>query len=140
METSSRKSVPPSAISRRPCFVSAAPVKAPLHVAEKLALDNALGEARAIDDHEVLLLSPAVAVDGAGHQLFACAAFPVDEHGGIGGRDALHQPGDLFHRRAFADHVVELELAAQLFAQVPVLRDQPPVVEGPPTVVEARRG
>ena len=51
---SSRKSVPPSASSKRPTRSARASVNAPLHVAEELALEDALGDAAGVDRHEGL--------------------------------------------------------------------------------------
>ena len=49
---SSRKIVPPSASANRPGVSAMAPVKAPRHVAEQLALEQRLGERRAVDGDE----------------------------------------------------------------------------------------
>ncbi|MEI2659906.1 MAG: hypothetical protein V9G11_08225 [Bifidobacterium adolescentis] len=51
---SSRNSVPLSASSKRPARSALASVNAPLHVAEELALEHALGEAAHVDGDEGL--------------------------------------------------------------------------------------
>ena len=91
--------------------------EAALHVAEQLALEQGLGQRRAVHRDERLVLARAAVVDGAGHQLLAGAALALDEHGGAGVADRLHQLEDRAHLGRLADEVLELALDAELLLQ-----------------------
>jgi len=78
-------------------FAHVGPVRArerPALVAEQLALEERLGDGRAVDGHEGLLHALAVVVDGAGHQFLTGAALAGDEHGDVLAR---HLPDQLEH-------------------------------------------
>ena len=77
-----------------------------LLVAEELALDERFRDGGAVDLHERATRPSALEVDGAGHQLLACAVLPEDEDAGVGIRALVDDAPDLFHRLAFADHAV----------------------------------
>src|SRR5664279_5347867 len=66
---SSRKSVPPSACSKRPALRACAPCKGALLVAEELRLDQVAGDCRHVDGHERPVPPLAVVVECAGDQL-----------------------------------------------------------------------
>ncbi len=87
--TSSRNSVPPSAASNLPSRRATAPVKAPLLVAEELALDQLAAERRAVHLHERLGAARAAVVERVGHQLLAGAAGAAHQHGDVGVGDLL---------------------------------------------------
>lgn len=63
-------------------------------------------------------------MNGACQQVFACAAFPRDQHGGIGGRDFLGEPLHELHFFRDADDPVEPELLLQARAQGAVVPGQ----------------
>jgi hypothetical protein len=60
-------------------------------------------------------------MDGLGDQLLAGAAFPGDQHGGVGVGDALHDAQHLLQQRAAADDVLEGEAVVERPAQMFVL-------------------
>ena len=62
-------------------------------------------------------------VQGPGDQLLAGPALALDQHGGGGGRDLLHHPHHLLHRRAFGDQL--RRAPRDLLAQPEVLPAQP---------------
>jgi len=107
--TSSRKSVPLSASSKRPLRSAVAPVNAPLLVAEQLALDDRLGQGAAVRLDERPVGAIAVVVDRVSHQLLARAGLAGDEDGGL----ALGDLGDLvvdeLHLVRIADDVAGAE-------------------------------
>ena len=65
--------------------------KGPLFMTEQLALEQALGETRALHRDEHAVGPGAVLVDGAGHQFLAGAGFPEQQHRCIAGCHPLHQ-------------------------------------------------
>ena len=71
---SSRKSVPPSHCSNRPTRCAVGAGEGALLVAEQFALEQRLGNRRAIDRHEFLVLTRAEFVDRARHQLLPASA------------------------------------------------------------------
>src|SRR5471030_853345 len=80
---SSKKSVPPSAASKRPNFCATAPVKA-LFMTEELAFQESQRNRRAVHLHERSTATPAVVVYGLRNELFAGTCFALDENGGVG--------------------------------------------------------
>ena len=72
-------------------------------VAEKLALDDRLGEGGAVDRDEGPSGAPRTLVDGPGHKFLAGPAFAGDQDRRLGRRDAVHQREKLAHRRGAAD-------------------------------------
>ena len=72
----------------------------PLHVAEELALGDALGEAAGIHRDERARLAVRQRVHPRGDDFLAGAVFAGDEHCGIRRRDALDRLPHLLHRRA----------------------------------------
>jgi hypothetical protein len=74
---SSRKIVPSSASSKRPILSCTAPVNAPF-CGRKLRLEQILGQRRAVDRDERLMLAVAVEVQGAGDEFLAGAALTLE--------------------------------------------------------------
>ena len=88
---------------------------------EQLALDQLLGDRRAVDLDEGLVLAERVAVDGASDQLLAGAALAGDQHRGVRRRGPAHRVPHLLERRAAAHHPVAL---VENQPQTPVLLHQ----------------
>ena len=63
-------------------------------------------------------------VDGARDQILADAAFAAEQHGGVGGRDALDEAEHRLHFVAARDDVFVFVAAAKRFAQVAVFLAQ----------------
>ena len=93
----------------------------PLLVPEQLGFQDALGQGGHVDRVEGPVAPLALVMEGAGHQLLARAALPVDEHGGAGGRHLVHDAEDVVHGAVRAHDVVEAEAVAELLLQHPVL-------------------
>ena len=98
-------------------------------VAEQLALDQAFGECPDVGGDERPVAAPAQVVDGAGHQLLARAAFPLDQDGQIGIGDLPDALEHLADGGALADHFRELAGGGQPLAEQPVLLEQAVVLE-----------
>ena len=81
---SSRNSVPPWAVSILPGVCFAAPVNAPFLVAEQLALEQVLGNRRAIDGDEPARAARREVVQRAREELLAGAGFAEQHHRGVG--------------------------------------------------------
>ena len=130
-EISSRKSVPPCASSTRPFRAVAAPVNAPAHVAEQLALEQRFRDRGAVQRDEGTPPARAAVVDGPRHQLLPRPALPCDEDVEIGPGGALDQREHLLHGGAGADQVLEPVPPSHLAAERAVLLPQPAVLHGP---------
>ena len=78
--------------------------RAPL-VPEELALEERLGERRAVHGLERPVAPPGVDVHRPGHELLARAALAGEEDGGVGARQLLDAPEQLLHGRRGADEV-----------------------------------
>ena len=72
---SSRKTVPPSAISSLPFCRRSAPVKAPRSWPKSSFSSKRFREGDTIDDHQRHGLAWTPLVDGTGEEFLACAAF-----------------------------------------------------------------
>ena len=72
-----------AAFFRRPAGDGAVPI------AEELALDEVLGDGRAVQLDEDAVAAQALRVDGARDELLAGAGFAIDQHAAIGGRHEL---------------------------------------------------
>ncbi len=77
-----------------------------LLVPEQLALQQRLGNGRAVDRQEAPGCPRAVLIDGPRDQLLAGAALAADQHGDVLRGDAADCFVDLLHRFAAADHHV----------------------------------
>jgi hypothetical protein len=73
---SSRNSVPPSAISKRPLRVVIAPVNEPFLVAEQLALEQLGGNRAAVHGDEGAMTARACCMNGPRSNLFTSTGFP----------------------------------------------------------------
>ena len=85
-------------------------------VAEELALDQRLGNGRAVDGDKGLAAAGAEVVQGAGDEFLAGAALAGDEHRNVAGGDTLDQREDLLHLRRRADQGAEDAGFAELAA------------------------
>ncbi len=86
-------------------------------VAKKLAFEQRLRQRAAGDFDERLVAAPAAAMDGAGDQRLAGAAFAGDEHGGFGVGHAIDHLEDALHAVVVADDVFEAESHIELLAE-----------------------
>ena len=86
------------------------PRKRPSLVAEQFALQERLGNGRAVDGQEGGSAAAAVMVDGASDQFLARAAFPQDQHVHILRSHAADLLADGLHGRAAADQPIGLVL------------------------------
>ena len=101
-----------------------------LDVAEQLAFQERVGDGRAVDGDERLVLPGAVVVDGLGHKLLARAAFPLNENvrACIGhGPDHLE---DIAHPGRTADDIVDGVLSLPFLDQIRDLVFQRPNLKG----------
>ena len=107
--TSSRKSVPPSASSNLPRRSADGARERAAHVAEQLALDQRLGQGRAVQADERLARARRERVDRSRDQFLADARLARDEHRQVArrdDRDLVQQT--LVHGRAAPDHLAGL--------------------------------
>ena len=63
-------------------FIPPGAGKGPFDMTEEFALNNLLGNCRAIHGYKLFGFSKAVLVNGLGHQLFSSTTGAGDEHGG----------------------------------------------------------
>ncbi len=73
---------------------------------KQFAFQQRLVQRRAVDRHETLLRTFAVAMDRTRRELFTRAALTGDKHGRIRRRHFRDEVIDALHRGGFADHVV----------------------------------
>src|SRR5207245_1621017 len=78
-----------------------------LHVAEKLGLEQRLGECAAVDGDERSLGAGAVFMNGAGHQFFPRAALPGNQYPARLWRYGLNQIENRAHLGALPDDIVQ---------------------------------
>ena len=77
-------------------------------VAEEGGFEELGGDGAGVDGDEGLVAARGVGVDGLGDELFAGAAFALDEDGGAAGRDLGDEVEEAEHGLAFADDVLEV--------------------------------
>src|SRR5450432_2042026 len=77
-------------------------------MAEELALEERLGQRRAVQLDERALGARAALVDGGGDELLARSRLAREQHAGTRGRDLRDDLEDLLHGRGVADDVLEL--------------------------------
>ncbi len=82
----------------------------PALVAEKLALQERLGDRRAVDGQERGPAAAAVLVNGPGNHLLARAALAQDQHGDVLRGDSADGLVELLHGRRVAHQLVALDL------------------------------
>ncbi len=105
---SSRKIVPPSAISNKPALARRRAGERAALVAEQLGLDQLLGDGGAVHLHEGLGRQRAGSVDGLGDQLFAGSRLAGDQDARAGRRHLRDLRLQRLHGRAVADHLRSL--------------------------------
>src|SRR5204862_1385433 len=87
-------------------------------VTEQLALDEVLGNRRAVELDERFPRAPRQAMDRLGHQVLARAVLAGDEHLGLRRRHAPHVGEQLLNRRALAqDAEISRRVAGRGMAQ-----------------------
>ena len=87
-------------------FAELSPVCAregPFLVAEELGFQELRREGRAVDLHEGAIASWRGGVDRPGHEIFADAAFPADQHDRVGVSDLRNDLLDGAHGRAMVE-------------------------------------
>jgi len=94
------------------------PGEGALLVAEQLALDERLGNRRAVERDERAGPARRVVVDRLGDELLADAALPEDEDGAASRRHLDDLPADALHPRRAADHAADEVTLRQLVLQV----------------------
>ena len=130
-EISSKKIVPLSAASNRPCFSRDRPGEGALDVAEEVAFEQVGRERAAVDDDEREGGPVGVLVDGPGDELLARPALALDEDRAPGRGGGLDELEDLLHGLAPADDVAEAELPLELVPEPEVLLPEGLVLQGP---------
>ena len=93
-------------------------------VAEEFAFQEVLGDGGAIDADVIVLAAAAQAVERAGDQFLAGAAFAQDQDGGVGGGDVSDELAQFVHLGGFADDLVELVSLGGVGAQGGVFAEQ----------------
>ena len=125
---SSRNSVPPSAISKRPGMSLSAPVKAPFTCPKNSLSKRPSGTALQFNLTRGRPLR-ALFVNRARDEFLARSAFPGDQDGSVGRRDQLNLLHYFNQAGTSADDIAEVLFDADLVEQISVLR--PPDVLSP---------
>ncbi len=86
-------------------------------MAEEFVFDEPFRNGRAIERDKGLLASIGEMVHGASEKLFAGAAFTEQQHGGVGGGDALHLLAHFADRSMLADDARKAVTRDVFFAQ-----------------------
>ena len=98
--------------------------KRALFMAEELAFEEVFGDGGAVDADVISLAADTEAVEGAGDQFLAGAAFAEDQDGGVGGGDVLDEIAQLQDLGRFADDLVQaVNLASILLCSFSVYCD-----------------
>jgi hypothetical protein len=116
--------------AQQPFLVFGGAGEGAFHVAEQLALQQRLGDRRAVDRHERRLRAAAAAVDRARDQVLAGAALAGDQHVRRQRRHAIDGRQHRLQRAAAADQVARWR-ALERAAQVAVLQHEAPVLGEP---------
>src|SRR5690606_6496766 len=90
----------------------------PLRVAEQLALEQGVGDRRAVDRHERGRAADTATMERARDQLLAGAALAGDQYRRVGLARAGDQVVELLHRRAGAEQALEAALLGDDLAQL----------------------
>jgi len=98
-------------------FVLDGPRKRAFFVAEELAFHQGFGDPAAVDGDKGTIAAIAFLVDRPGDQLFAGAAFPGNEHVGLGLGQLRDHLIDMLHGRAVADDHSEMHILLELVAE-----------------------
>ena len=99
-------------------------------MAEQLAFKQRFGKCAAGDFDKGLVTSAAAAMDGAGDQRLAGAAFAGDEYGGLGVGNAIDHLEDSLHAVVVADHILEAESHVELLAEDLVFFEHTALADG----------
>src|SRR3954447_7116419 len=92
---------------------------------EEFGLHQGFGDSGTVYGHELLVLAQAFVVNRFGDQVFAGAAFALNEDGaGFAGGDFTNEVHYFLHLLRFGDHLVISGAAADLAAKRLVLRSQ----------------
>ena len=87
-------------------------------MAEEFGFHQRFGNGRAVDGDKRTVLARALVVDGLGDQIFAGAAFALNEDcGGLAGGHLLHEAHQLGYLRRDCDDLVISGVAAHLSTQ-----------------------
>ena len=105
--TSSRKTVPPWAISNSPFLSVKAPVKAPRLWPNSSLLSSVSGMPPQFWVTKRSFFSGAVEMDAPRHDLFTGARLPLDQNGNVGIHYPLAEPVHIHHAVAVSDDLVE---------------------------------
>ena len=127
--TSSRKSVPRCACSKRPDALADGAGERAAHVAEQLGLEQRLRQRAAVDRDEPLVAARAVVVDRARDQLLAGAGLAVDQDRARRRGDRRQHLEQLAHDAALSDQPLEAVALLELRSQVRVLGAQAALLE-----------
>ncbi len=100
----------------------------PFFIPKELALEERRGNRRAVHRQEYAAGAAAAVVDGPGEQFLACPCFAEQEHRRIGGCDHLQLLQDVRNPMTPSDDRPVREHRANLAAQMPDLRAQPPLL------------
>ena len=97
-------------------------------MAEQLAFKERIGEGRAVNGHERLVVTLTLAVDGTGGQLLAGTGLPPNQYGGGGRCHLMNQLHDFSDPRVGADNQIIPRLPIQLpLHQLKFLYQPPPL-------------
>src|SRR5262249_40672924 len=98
---------------------------------KKLALDQCLGNRRAVNRDERPRAAPTHVVDGAGHQFLAGPALTIHQNRHLGWSGLANQKEHLLHRDAVAHQLAERAVAAELAFETLAPLDKLPLGDGP---------
>ena len=91
----------------QPRGITQRPSKTALHMAEKFALQQFIGDSSTIHRHERPLGARTFSMDGAGHQLLACTGFTVDDHWRLAARQLADGGAQHVHGLASAHQLTQ---------------------------------
>ena len=121
--------MPPCASSNRPFLLAIGAGEGAALVAEELALQQVLGQRRAVDRDQRAAAGDVAEVDRLGHQLLARAGLAGDQDGARRRADPGDPLEDLAHARALAQQVMVGGLSLEPAAKIGDFVDQPAVFE-----------
>ena len=114
---SSRKTVPPSAISNFPFLAVLRAGERAFFVSEELALEQSLGQRAAVNRDQGMEAAHAGGVNRAHHKLFARSALARNQNIGVGGADRFDGVEYLAHRRTLPHEIAGTRDLSDGFAQ-----------------------
>ncbi len=94
------------------------PGKRPVFVAKQLALDQRLGNGRAVDRHKRSRATLTLLVNGAGNEFLPRPAFTPNQHCGVGVGNLADQIVDLAHFLALPNNVAHVLVTVDLRTEV----------------------